>query len=380
MSANPLRDEKSGNEKNEARHDQQISPRPSEQRLIEIRREAKDRGEVQGAGIRPSGAPFPIASPETGYYGIHLLKEPQWTHEIPPYFFVGGAAGGCAVIGAMAEWLGKDDELAQQARWVAFAGTIVSSALLISDLGRPSRFINMLRVFKPQSPMSMGAWTLALFGSASSASLFAKIIQRRLGGGRPIAVLGNVSQFVAALVGMPFHNYTGVLIGATVIPVWNKNIKTLPMHFGASGGQAGVCILELMGNTENRPLNWLGIMSAAFETWEGYHLETRHERELKPLKQGKSGWIVRTGGVLSGPLPLALRLIAGSSGSSRSRTLRKIAAVSGIVGSLCTRYGWVAAGRASARDWRIPLEIPDAQPGKLEELQSKPKVPQMQTA
>jgi hypothetical protein len=383
MSTNPLKDDdlKTTGERDtkaSTRGDgQQAPPRATEQRLLEIRHEAEQRGEVKSIGVRPAGAPFPVASPETGYYGIPLLKEPQWTMEIPPYFFVGGAAGGCAVIAAMADWIANDNELAQQARWVAFGGTLVSSALLISDLGRPDRFINMLRVFKPQSPMSMGAWTLTAFGSASAAALFAKTVERRLGGGTPIRVLGNVSQFFSALFGLPFHNYTGVLIGATVIPVWNRNIKTLPIHFGASGGQAGVALLELMGNEDNRALNWLGAMACAFETWEGYHLETRHERELKPLKHGKSGLIVRTGGVLSGPLALALRLIGGSSGSARSRRLRKWAAVCGIVGSLCTRYGWIAAGKASARDWRIPLEIEERATGEVSEF---PEVPQAKTA
>ncbi|HMH08204.1 MAG TPA: hypothetical protein VK579_16135, partial [Terriglobales bacterium] len=61
-----------------------------ERRLLELRREAELRGEVKGSGVRPRGAPFPMASPETGYYGIPLLKQPSWTWEIPLYFFVGG--------------------------------------------------------------------------------------------------------------------------------------------------------------------------------------------------------------------------------------------------------------------------------------------------
>jgi hypothetical protein len=332
----------------------------SEKRLLEIRQEAEKRGAVSGKGIRPAGAPFPKASVETGYYGIHMLKEPQWTPEIPLYFFVGGAAGSAAVIGALAEWLGKDQELARNARWLAFGGAIVSSALLTHDLGRPSRFLNMLRVFKVQSPMSMGAWTLAAFGSTSAAAVFAKAAERRFGSSFPIRVIGNFSQFFSALFGLPFHNYTGVLIGATAIPVWNKNVETLPIHFGMSGVQAGVSILELLG-------------SAVYESLEGVNLESRSDPALKPLKRGVSGWITRTDGVMSGPLPLALRLLAGSSGSARSRALRRWAAMCGIAGSLLTRYGWVHAGRSSARDWRLPLEIPAESP-VTEETQGRPKM------
>src|SRR3982751_4053970 len=83
-----------------ARNTPRIPDELSEQRLVEIRREAESTGKVAATGVRPGGAPFPQASPATGYYGIPLLKEPSWTWEIPLYFFVGGAAGGAAGVGA----------------------------------------------------------------------------------------------------------------------------------------------------------------------------------------------------------------------------------------------------------------------------------------
>jgi hypothetical protein len=235
---------------------QRIPEVDREAQLLEIRRKAESRGRVEGIGIRPPGAPFPQASPQTGYYGIHLLKEPQWKPTIPLYFFVGGAAGSAAVIGAVCDWQDRDPEMAQHARWLAMGGAMASTALLIEDLGRPSRFLNMLRVF----------------------------------------------------------------------------------------------------HEDSRALNLLGIGSALWETWEGFHLETRQEAALKPLKRGVSGWITRTGGVMSGPLPLCLRVLGGG-----SQRIRRWAAISGILGSLLTRYGWVRAGRSSAQDWRLPLQIPEEQ-------------------
>src|SRR3569832_1069063 len=160
-----------------------------EQRLEQIRREAELHGKVRERGVRPKGAPFPVASPETGYYGIPMLKEPQWTWEVPLYFFVGGAAGASAVIGAMAHWTGNDLEIARDCRYIAAAGAILSSGLLIADLGRPSRFLNMLRVFKPNSPMSVGAWVLAAFGSASGAAAFAELVRRKYDVA-PVRILG----------------------------------------------------------------------------------------------------------------------------------------------------------------------------------------------
>jgi formate-dependent nitrite reductase membrane component NrfD len=332
-------------------------PIDRERRLQEIREEAESKGLVTGKGAAPAGAPIPRASEQTGYYGLPLLKEPQWKWEVPLYLFMGGAAGSAAVIAAMADWVGKDHELARHARWLAAGGAIISSGLLIADLGRPERFLNMLRVFKPQSPMSVGSWLLASFGTASGAAAFAKELQARWNW-LPVRVIADMSQVGAALVGLPFHNYTGVLVGATVVPLWNQSVGTLPMHFGASGVQAACSMLELAGH-ENRALNHLAIAANAFETYEGVHLETRHERALRPLKRGTSGWIIRAGGVLSGPLPLALRLMAVFGNKKVGRTIRRAAAISGIAGSLLTRYGWVKAGRVSARDWRLPLEIED---------------------
>ena len=144
-----------------------------EQHLLELRREAESNGRVRDVGLRPGGSPFPIASPKNGYYQQPLLKEPQWTQLIPFYFFVGGAAGSLGVIGSLADIIGGEKKVAEQARWLAFGGSVLSGVLLVTDLGRPSRFLNMLRVFKPQSTMSMGSWILsgfAVFATASSAA------------------------------------------------------------------------------------------------------------------------------------------------------------------------------------------------------------------
>src|SRR5581483_8339071 len=277
---------------------------------------------------------------EHGYYGIPLLEEPAWTWEIPLYFFVGGAAGSAAVIATAAEWVGDDIQLARNARWVSLAGISISSLLLISDLGRPERFLAMLRVFKPQSPMSMGAWILASFGTFTGAAVTSDLICDKGADLLPIRLVGGLAKALSSLFALPFSNYTGVLIGATAIPVWNNNVGSLPIHFGMSGLQSAVSVLELLGHADNGALNSLGIGSAAWETLEGVLLEGRQDPILEPLKRGKSGWVTRVGGLLSGPVPLALRLAAAVSGKRTSRKLRRWAALAGIAGSLFTRYGW----------------------------------------
>jgi formate-dependent nitrite reductase membrane component NrfD len=329
----------------------------SEARLLEIRREAERRGVVLSPGARPGGAPFPKASPENGYYGIPLLKKPGWTWEIPIYFFVGGAAGAAAVIGAMANWTGADRRLVRDARWVAALGGPISTGLLISDLGRPARFLNMLRVFKLQSPMSVGAWTLAAFGTASAASAFADAVDRMSGGLLPVRVLGNAAEALAASTGAVMSSYTGVLIGATVIPVWNQNVKTLPLHFAASGVGSAVSVLELLGHDRSRALNLMGLGAAAYEAYEGLEIESHPSAANEPLRHGLSGWVTRSGGVLSGPVPLLLRLAAFTTRGETARNFRRAAAMSTLVGSFVTRIAWLMAGKASARDYRLPLQL-----------------------
>jgi hypothetical protein len=327
-----------------------------EERLLEIRRQG-EQGEIKAGGVRPAGSPFPRASSDTGYYGIPLLKEPSWTWEIPLYFFAGGAAGAAAVVGAIADYTGADRKLVRDARRIAAAGSVISPALLIADLGRPKRFLPMLRVFKPQSPMSVGVWTLLGFSGGAAAAAFAGFLRDRFGPSFPVRVLENAGQAASLAFGLPFSNYTGVLIGATTIPAWNENVAELPIHFGMSGLGAAVGLLELMGNNKSRALQALGLGAAAFECWEGWRIETRKKPGTDPLKHGLSGNIIRTGGVLSGPLPVGLRALSLLTSGRRSERLRRWAAISAVAGSLITRIAWIHAGHVSARDWRLPLEI-----------------------
>lgn len=344
-----------------------------EERLHAIRTQAETFGRVDGSGIRPAGSPMPVASVETGYYGIHMLKEPQWSWEIPIYFFAGGAAGAAAVIAEFAQWTGAEAGLVDDARTVAAIGSLLSPALLVSDLGVPSRFLNMLRVFKVQSPMSVGVYIVSGFGPFTTAAKLANWFHAKHPG-RMLRVIEGTAGLFSALFGLGMATYTGVLIGVSAIPAWNENIDSLPIHFALSGLSAGVSAIELMGHEESRSLNMLGIAASLGESMEGVKLETANKPANEPLKKGVSGIITRLGGVLTGPLPLALRIAAAFTGDSRSRQLRRIAAASTLAGSFCTRLGWVRAGHASAKDYRLPLELDAKTPSQAESLRKPAQV------
>ena len=277
-----------------------------------------------------------------GYFDYPTLKPPVWTWEVPAYFFVGGAAGAAALIAAVARRTGGRPGLVRDARWIAAAGAALSPPLLISDLGRPERFLNMLRVFKLQSPMSVGAWTLVAFSNAAAASAFADLAHRSTGGRLPVRVVADAADLLAAGTGLVLATYTGVLLGATAIPVWSRNARLLPLHFGASGIGSAVSMLELLGHRD-RALNRIGIGAALMETAMGARLELTDDPAMRPMKAGPGGSLARAAGLLSGPLPLIIRLVAG-----RSRTARRVAAASTIAGSILTRVAWISAGRSSA--------------------------------
>lgn len=313
----------------------------NERRLDDIRREAERSGRVDAKGVRAQGAPLPQANAENGYYGLPLLKEPVWTWEVPMYFFVGGTAGAAAAVGAAAQLTGADRDLVRDARWIAAAGAALSAPLLMADLGRPERFLNMLRVFKVQSPMSVGAWTLTAFGAFASAAAFAEEMRRKTD--LPVRLVGDAAGMLSAATGVVMATYTGVLVGATAIPLWSKHVSLLPLHFGASALSSAVSMLELLGHKEEA-LNVLGFAAAAFETYVGYRIERDPDTASDPMRRGPSGITARIAGTFSGPVPLILRVIGF--GSKRFRT---VAAVSTIFGSLITRFAWVEAGRASVR-------------------------------
>lgn len=240
-----------------------------------------------------------------------LFKPPVWTWEVPTYFFVGGAAGAAAVLAAAAKLAGEDERLVRDARWIAAIGANLSTPLLIADLGRPERFLNMLRVLNVRSPMSVGAWTVAVFGGASTAAV--------IGPGRPLREL---AAFASALSGMVMSTYTGVLLGVTANPLWKSNATLLPVHFGASALGSACSLLELRGHRQ-RALHSLALGAAVFET----------------AAPSEDGALMKAAALLSGPLPLVLRL-AGK---------RKAAAAATLLGSLLTRFAWVEAGKVSSR-------------------------------
>ena len=314
---------------------------PNEQRLEQLREKALQEGIVPGRGVDVFGGPIPT---KPGYYGQPVVKPPVWTWEIPLYFFFGGIAGTSAVI-ALAALLSHHVEVARAAMWVAAStGAILCPILLIMDLGRPHLFLNMLRVFKHRSTMSMGAWILTAFGTCAVPGLIAlELHAHQIFSGTLDQFLGFAAWlfiFGGAMFGALLATYTGVLIGATAIPAWFLHRTLLPIHFGTAGLGSAAAVLELMGHRIGA-LNFIGFYAAAVETALLIWLSVaKHGAADRAIHEHGSGWLIRIGEILNGPLALLLRFIG----------FVPWAAISFLAGALVSRFGWIAVGKVSGAD------------------------------
>ena len=159
------------------------------------------------------------------YYGHPVIKQPVWKPEIPFYFFFGGLGGASAGLALLAQARGNE-ELARRAWANALAGVAASPLLLISDLGKPARFLNMLRVFKVTSPMSVGSWLLSASGLATTLAAADAWTGR-------LPAPGRVARPLAAGLGLPLATYTAALVANTAVPVWHEARTTLPFLFAS---------------------------------------------------------------------------------------------------------------------------------------------------
>lgn len=290
------------------------------------------------------------------YHGLPLLKQPVWRWEIPAYFFVGGLAGASAVLGATAQAAGGSGcaVLVRRCRLVAAGGAAASAALLIRDLGRPARFLAMLRVFRPTSPMNMGTWLLSGFGACASLAALPYAHRRA----RPLLPLARAAAYGAGVLGLPLVGYTGVLLANSAVPVWQETRNTLPMLFAFSGAVSAGSLFDLWrtpghgGEMAHR----FGLVAKGAEV----ALSAALHREAGAVPRVERALRVGRGGAL---LQAARALLLGSAvldllpGRRGLRARRVASGLLGLAGTLCVRFGVVAAGRHSARDPRASFDL-----------------------
>ncbi len=219
------------------------------------------------------------AAEPRSYHGQPVIKEPVWTWEIPTYFFTGGMGGAGAGLAYLAGLRGNET-LARRGWAVALGGVAVSPAFLISDLGKPVRFLNMLRMFKVTSPMSVGSWVLA--GSGATTAVAAVNAWTGL-----LPRTARVARPAAALLGLPLSTYTAALIANTAVPVWHEARRELPFVFAAGAAlSAGAATAAITPPAQAAPARRLAVGGAALELILKEVMEKRLGEHEGPYEEG----------------------------------------------------------------------------------------------
>lgn len=273
-----------------------------------------------------------------GYYGRPLIKPPEWTDLIPTYFFAGGLGGASAVLG-FTERFAKNDRLARTMILGAGAASAVGAFCLIADLKRPERFMNMLRVFKPTSPMSVGVYVFGGFGTASilaAASELTGIL-------RP---LGRTFEALAALIGPVMSVYTSVLIADTVVPAWHYGRNSMPAVFAATScataGALGMLFTPAPAARPARRLALLGGLAMPFAL-ERLHVELGPRQE-EAYRTGEAAVLSKAARALN------LAGLTAAVFAKNSDAAGKIAGVLLLAAGFAERLGVFRAGCVSAKD------------------------------
>lgn len=286
-------------------------------------------------------AKTPRREPEfASYYGRPIINPPIWEElDIGGYLFLGGLAGSSSIIAAASDLSGRA-HMARVSRVGASAAISASLLALVHDLGRPLRFLNMLRVFKPSSPMSVGVWILVGYAPltfGATASEFIDLLPE---------VVGRVAGVGAAALGAGVASYTAALIADTAVPAWHEGHRELPFLFVGSAATAGAG-LALMGSpvAETVPVRRLAVAGACVELVAERLMEHSLGMVSETLEAGPAGRKIRAAKALTVLGAAGAALIAG-----RSRPGAALAGAALVAGSLCTRLGIFEAGMASARD------------------------------
>ena len=278
------------------------------------------------------------------YYGKPIIKGPMWKPAIAAYFFTGGLAGASSLLGFAARMRGNE-RLARNASLIAAAGMAASPPLLIADLGRPARFLNMLRVFKVTSPMSVGSWVVAASGASDTAAAVCNLAR--------IAPRTRLAAEVAsALLGPALCTYTAVLLSDTAVPAWHEARRELPFMFaGSAAASAGAAAVLVTAPRDAGAARRLAAIGATTELAASLAMERRLGPLGTPYRERRAGACMRAAKGLT-----AVGAGLASTAGARHRTRARLGAGLLLAGGACLRFGVLAAGNQSAADPSYTVE------------------------
>jgi len=308
--------------------------------------EARHRRRRNGAGR--DGAPVVPDVEFTSYYGRPVLKASPWEADIPAYLFLGGLAAGSSLLAAGADVTDRP-AVRRTGRLGALVAISASFAALVHDLGKPARFVNMLRVAKPTSPMSVGTWVLTAYGPAAGLAGAAEIpaVLRLLP--RPlrtlVRLLARPAGVWAAATAPAVASYTAVLLADTATPAWHEAHRELPYLFVSSAAAAAGGLAMIGAPVDQAaPARRMAVAGAVADLALEHRMEASMGLAAETLHSGTAGRFMQAARAFTA---------AGAIGTVLGRRSRAGSAVAGsalLAGSFCTRFGIFHAGQQSARD------------------------------
>jgi len=285
----------------------------------------------------------------TSYYGQPIVKPSPWEADIPAYLFAGGLAAGSSLLAAGADLTGRP-ALRRTGRLGAISALTFSLGALVHDLGRPERFLNMLRTAKLTSPMSVGTWILSGYGPFAALAAGAELAAMLPFGqdSRPLRLLSAVGRpagLIAAVGAPPVAAYTAVLLADTATPSWHAAYRELPFVFvGSAAAASGGLGMLASPVAQAGPARRMAIAGAMGELLMERQMENSMGITAEPLHLGKAGKLMKAAKALT------LGGAAGSLLASRSRAMSALSGAALLAGSACTRFGIFEAGQQSALD------------------------------
>ena len=304
-----------------------------------------------------------------GYYDYPVVRRPVWTWEVPAYFWLGGMAAGAFVTASLAQTVGSGDDrrIAADGYYVAAAALVPCAPLLIADLGRPDRFHHMLRILKPLSPMNLGAWTLTGFTPLAFARAATHAADTGLLRG-PLRALTRLvprrlTDLAGSLLGLTLAGYSGVLLGATNVPLWARSrlLGGVFMASALSSGSAAVTFQAARRGAPEATLHKLATIESAASIGEmavvaGYLAQSG--KAARPLTAGRFAAPFWLGAVGAGTLlPLLLHRLARHGRGRTQRSLSMAAAACAMAGAFALRWSIFEAGKASSEDQAASFEL-----------------------
>jgi len=308
---------------------------------------------------------------EPSYYDYPVLQRPIWHWEIIWYFFFGGLAAGCYVIASIASLFGSPEDRAvtRAGYYLSLTALIPCPPLLIKDLGRPERFLHMLRMFKVKSPMSMGTWCVMVFSLFCGASAVMQAardgILGRWWGARLLAALPQrLIALPGIIVGIFLGSYTGILLAATSVPLWSRS-KLLGAIFISSALSTSTALITLVLHIVRSPasvlhkldrLEWVAILVEITGLFAFLRNSGRVARPLVgtgPGEHGSAFWAFVFGSGLALPWLMKTWSIFGR--KSRGGLIAVLPSLLVLVGGYFLRRTMIEAGHTSSQDARTTL-------------------------